>query len=163
MVKAYKDKRVLVLSFILSLFSIKAEAGNSVDSFYDQEPVVYQKAYQVSLKEKSATREDGDQLQAPVALYIGGPNQAKESGTKINIITKAHRTKVSTPLRGPSVVSNPETSIVLDMPNNHDKETGESETTSENNEENVFEVVNYTRDILGQGVPTPDIFSEEIG
>lgn len=159
----YRNKKIFALSFILSLFSLKAEATQA--DFAD-EPVVYQNAHyhQVAKEQTASAKEDGEpQQQVSIAVYTGTPGKIEKS--KVNcVVTKVHRTKVFTPTRGASVASGQERiKLALDnAPSDKNNETDNSEGTSEN-EGNIFETIGYTREILRHEIANPAGVFEEVG
>ncbi len=154
MIKLYENKKVIALSFTLSLFAMNAEAKKSSD-FDDEQPIVcqninYHSASTTNSKTAIEDRESSKtEQQIPASFYAGGLSKA----------TRVNRTKVvPTPYRGLTAVLKQEKNVLLDS--TPGDETDETQTTSED-EEGVFETIGYTREILGREIATPaDIFVE---
>lgn len=151
MSQIYKDKKVVILNFIFSLFAINAMANNHLN--FDEEPIVYQNANFQSVANNPSkavidASDRGGEQQLPVVVMIGPEEERPQ-----NVITKAHRTKVFTPRIGPIAISGQEAKTILDntLDNNQENESKELESTDGQGEE-VFETIGYTRDILNRDV-----------
>lgn len=161
----YVNKSIFIVSFAVSLFSVKAEANKAdfTKADFIDEAVVYQNAhYQTSSKEQVAAREDGEKSQGP-SIYVGSPGKAERSPVN-SIIIKAHRTKVFTPSRSASIIPGHERISLVpenEAPNDQNNEADDSETMS--GEDGIFETIGYTREILRREIASPTPMFEEVG